>query len=124
MKTEWLASLKVGDPVAIEGNLTVSICRVHRLTATKIVIQHKNAAGDSYDVRFRRDDGFACGTDQWHISRLCSPEEPHIVRALADRRLAKLRKAIADALPKCVTEDSLKVALAAITQVETKDAAP
>lgn len=58
-RQEWLASLKVGDEVAMTerySNKEFKICKVSRITRTLIII-------DYYEKKFRRKDGKESGSD-------------------------------------------------------------
>ena len=68
-KTEWLAGLKVGDPVIVESTHIGGIAylaTVERLTATQIIVGGTRA-------RYRRQDGYRIGPYSYHRSWI---EEP------------------------------------------------
>ena len=78
-RAEWLAGLKVGDPVAVDiwPEKGGTVQRVARFTKQFIV------ADDGR--RFRKRDGFMPGDDPWN---LCNIKEP----TRAPARKAKARK--------------------------------
>lgn len=79
-KAEWLAGLKVGDPVVVRTGFP-EMKRVHRIarfTKTLIVLD------DGW--RFRRKNGWTPGIDPWNFYWLEKPTR-------AQARKAKARKA-------------------------------
>lgn len=69
-KSEWLQSLKAGDKVAVNYMHNLYLATVSRVTATQIVIVHKNGVGNKYDVKYSKDRGYKIGGDKWHSETL------------------------------------------------------
>ena len=73
----WLASLKVGDEVAVTGSYTTTIARVTRTTATLIIIG---------DTRYRRDNGRETPNHAWHNDYL-KPATAAVRAEIEERKL-------------------------------------
>lgn len=102
-RLKWLAEIKVGDEVAIDGsrygNAYYRLARVERVTPTLIVVG---------ETRYHKKNGNEVGGDKWHPVNLVKPDEK--VRSWVKRQslLAAAKKINFDKL----TNDQLEAILA------------
>lgn len=64
-----LKDLVVGDDVLVTGMSYRHIAKVDKVTKTQIVVDN---------VRFRRDSGWQCGSDNWDRKSISVPTEKEI----------------------------------------------
>jgi len=103
--SNWLASLKPGDEVAVGGgHYGYRLRKVDRITATQILVDAR---------RFNRKSGWMCGRSNWNVTRIERPDAPHVLRDLDLARHANLRREIEAAAKKCDVA-ALEAALAVL----------
>lgn len=103
--SDWLASLKPGDAVAVGGgHYGYRLRKVARITATQILVDAS---------RFNRKSGWMCGRSNWNVTHLERPDAPHVLRDLDLARHANLCREIETTAKKCDVA-ALEAALAVL----------
>jgi hypothetical protein len=102
--SEWLASLKVGDEVAIQPggwDQTQRISRVTRITKTQFVCGSE---------RFRKSDGWAPGSG-WSRPNIVKPTQEMRDKIEAARLRTKIKNAATDSTTTLATLRAMAAAL-------------
>ncbi|MFA5380286.1 MAG: hypothetical protein WC455_31280 [Dehalococcoidia bacterium] len=92
-ESEWLASLKPGDTVAVSGGLggrDMWLAKVHRKTASgRIIIQSKNAHA-TFETTYN-PDGSERGGQEYYREQLHEPTQEIRDRIEKERLVSKIR---------------------------------
>ena len=76
-ETEWLASLKSGDQVAVESDEDARMESVSRVTDTQIIIAKKSVieGADAVEFKYNRKTGERIGGNSWHPEKLVRADD-------------------------------------------------
>lgn len=106
--SEWLQNLKPGDQVVVNGTAS-RINTVSKVTATQIIIHHKN----NYTLRFSKETGYLRGGGSYCTTKL-EPATPELLEKIELQELQWKARLILDKLERPKNVEGMKAFIAAL----------